>query len=168
MRRNGWPIRMSGFERGEDTERKGWGCEAGQDKIAVTPSGDIYPCSRFLDVEWLRKSSRLGHVNVGITADQRRQELTDTREVIRYKCMRCRHKDRCTGSCPATNWLATGSPFVAPRIDCYLHDVGETLRREVPEAWEASKIPFRHEPLPLLGEVCSEAPPSPCGIRPLN
>lgn len=169
MRRRGWPIRIGGFERGEDTERKGWGCEAGQDKIAVTPSGDIYPCSRFLDAEWLRENSRLGHVSVGITADRRRRELTDTREVIRYKCMRCRHKDRCTGSCPATNWLTTGSPFVAPRIDCYLHDVGETLKREVPEAWEASKIPYRPEPLALFGDTRSlEDGTCPSTIRPLN
>ena len=167
MRRSGWPIRMTGFESGSDAARKGWGCEAGQDKIAVTPSGDIYPCSRFLDVEWLRKASWLGHIGVGITADRRRQELTDSREVIRFKCMKCRHKDRCTGSCPPTNWLSTGSPFMPSAIDCSLHDVGERVKREVPEAWEASKIPFRREPLPLLGDTCAEQA-SPCGIRPLN
>jgi uncharacterized protein len=168
MRRAGWPIRMTGFEERPEREKpKGWGCEAGQDKIAVTPSGDIYPCSRYLDVDWLREASWLGHVDTGISADGRRRELTDGREVIRFKCMKCRHKDRCTGSCPATNWLTTGSPFAPPRIDCYLHDVSERLKREVPEAWEASKIPFRREPLPLLGDSCAEQA-SPCGIRPLN
>lgn len=170
MRRTGWPIRMTGFEKRPEADKaKGWGCEGGRDKVAVTPSGEIYPCSRFLDVEWIRKASRLGHVGVGITADHRRQGLTDNREVIRFKCMRCRHKERCTGSCPATNWLTTGSPFVAPRIDCYLHDVGETLKREVPEAWEASNIPYRPEPLALFPDTRElEDGTCPSTIRPLN
>jgi len=171
MRRQGWPLRIGaleaeGFDQTNE-RRPGWGCEAGQDKVAVAPSGDIYPCSRFLDVDWLRNANWLGHVDRGLVAVRTRRSITDSRLLVRHKCMTCRHRDRCNGSCPATNWLLTGSPFVAPTFDCEGVRMGERLKREVPEAWEASKIPFRREPLPLLGDSCAEQA-SPCGIRPLN
>jgi uncharacterized protein len=173
LRRRGWPIRIRSFESpmGDFEEDgkpiAGWGCEAGQDKIAVTPSGDIYPCSRFLDADWLREATWLGHIDQGISADKTRRDITDNREVIRYRCMKCSRKKSCAGGCPATNWLSTGSPFVPARQECWDLNWGRRLRREVPEAYQVSKLPFRRHP--FLGDTSlRDDGVCPSAIRPLN
>lgn len=151
MRQQGWPIRVASFENsagfGEDRRVPQWGCEAGRDKVAVSASGDIYPCSRFVDAQWLREASWLGHVSTGITADLVRRQLVDGRIIVRQKCMRCRNKLWCAGGCPATNWLTTGSPFAAPALDCEGVQASRRLRREKPEAYRASNHPFCTDPL---------------------
>jgi uncharacterized protein len=145
MRSARLPIRMTSFEKSKTAEQdnaNAWGCEAGRDKITVTPSGDIYPCARFVDKAGIQNEFWLGHIDVGLTAERTRRELTDERDVIRYRCMKCSHKSTCLGGCPATNYLCTGSPFVAPRMDCVMRRFWSRLRRERPEFWEVSKIPY--------------------------
>ncbi len=72
--------------------------------------------------------------------------LVDGRDEIRHRCANCRHRSVCTGGCPATNWLLTGSPYVAPRLDCQEIVFFRRLRRLVPEAYEACSIPFAADP----------------------
>ncbi|HUT73595.1 MAG TPA: radical SAM protein [Armatimonadota bacterium] len=139
------PVRLTVFEKDSrhDADKSDWwGCEAGRDKIAVMPSGDIYPCSRFIDKAGIQRTFWLGHVDVGLVAERTRQQLTDDRDVIRYKCMKCAHRNTCMGGCPATNYLCTGSPYIPPKIDCEMHTFWERLRHERPEFWAASEIPY--------------------------
>ena len=168
----GYPIRITAFEDKPGRENRDlthmWGCEAGRDKIAVMPSGDIYPCARFVDKAGIQDEFWLGHVDVGIVAERTRRELTDDRDVIRYRCMRCSERRRCTGSCPATNYLCTGSPFVAPRFDCTMRKFWGRLRRERPEFWEVSKIPLEVR-APGFDEECIPGKHRPLTYcRPLN
>lgn len=147
LRRVGWPIRLLSFESplgdfGKEKQVPGWGCEGGQDKIAVTPSGDLYPCARYVDRDWLRQATWLGHVSTGITAERTRLAVVDPREIVRVKCMPCRRKRTCAGGCPATNWLATGSPFAADPFHCRLVRISSMLRRAVPEAYQVSDLPY--------------------------
>lgn len=94
------------------------GCEAGADKICVAPNGDIYPCSRFLCIGESSGSYKLGNVWEGITFHRLRDDLLDQRDMIRYKCMKCKYKDYCTGGCPALNLLKTGSLYHPWRTQC--------------------------------------------------
>jgi uncharacterized protein len=171
MRSAGHPIRMAAFEKSKrddcDNTNK-WGCEAARDKICVVPSGDIYPCARFVDKSGIQNQFRLGHIDTGLTAERTRRELTDERDTIRYRCMRCRHRSTCLGGCPATNLLCTGSPFVAPRTDCLIHGFWQKLRLERPEFWEVSKIPFGPQAGGFDSECPPGGPPSRADCRPLN
>ena len=167
LRSSGHPIRMVGFEpsqRDKQDNTSHWGCEAARDKVCVLPSGDIYPCARFVDRSGMQSAFWLGHVDVGLTAERTRRELTDERDVIRYRCMKCSQKSTCLGGCPATNHLCTGSPFVAPRMDCVMHQFWQRLRRERPEFWEVSKIPYGPQPPPFASAVADQ----PRYCRPLN
>jgi uncharacterized protein len=169
LRRAGHPIRMTAFERSErdDQDRSNeWGCEAGRDKITVLPSGDIYPCARFVDKAGIQDQFWLGHIDFGLTAERTRRELTDERDVIRYRCMKCGETSVCMGGCPATNYLCTGSPFVAPRMDCAMHRFWRKLRRERPEFWEVSRIPYRLQPGAFTGAPAEQ--PGWAHCRPLN
>ncbi|MGB9607285.1 MAG: SPASM domain-containing protein, partial [bacterium] len=78
-----------------------WSCEAGADKICVSPDGSLYPCSRFICTDEKGTSYyKLGDVQQGITEHRLRDDLLDQREMIRPKCMRCEYKDFCPGGCP--------------------------------------------------------------------
>jgi uncharacterized protein len=169
LRSAGHPIRMTVFEPSQRDERDNtncWGCEAGRDKITVLPSGDIYPCARFVDKAGIQDQFWLGHIDFGLTAERTRRELTDERDVIRYRCMKCGERSVCMGGCPATNYLCTGSPFVAPRIECAMRRFWTKLRRERPEFWEVSKIPYGPQP-GTFGDAPGEQPGW-AHCRPLN
>ena len=169
LRSAGHPIRVTSFEPLERDKRDNthrWGCEAGRDKIAVTPSGDFYPCARFIDKAGIQNEFWLGHLDVGLIAEQTRRDLTDGRDVIRYRCMKCSQRSACLGGCPATNYLCTGSPFVAPRMDCTMHRFWRRLRRERPEFWEVSNIPYGPQPATFPGSPAEQPGWPHC--RPLN
>jgi radical SAM protein with 4Fe4S-binding SPASM domain len=96
----------------------------------------------FVTEAGIQRTFWLGHVDVGLVAERTRQQLTDDRDVIRYKCMKCAHRNTCMGGCPATNYLCTGSPYVSPKIDCEMHAFWVRLKHERPKFWAASEIPF--------------------------
>jgi uncharacterized protein len=91
-RRNHEPMRMTVFERSleEDATQRGgaWGCEAGRDKIAVTPDGSIFPCGKFVDAK-LDGAYKLGSLDEGIVNYEARAELLDGRLSVRSACLRC-------------------------------------------------------------------------------
>jgi uncharacterized protein len=140
LRSRGWPIRMTCFESCDEKKAKGiWGCEAGRDKIAVTPSGDIYACSRFVAEPPLRTRGWLGTLEQGIIAEENVRHITDGRDEIRYRCRTCGLRDGCSGGCPATNLSSTGSLYVSPMVDCRMNRFWQRLKRVRPEAWEVHR-----------------------------
>jgi uncharacterized protein len=158
LRSAGWPIRMTCFERCDEEAVQAatsWGCEAGRDKVAVTPDGQIYACSRFLGDDGMRARGRLGALDAGIIAEDNLHHITDSRDEIRYRCRTCALRDKCTGGCPATNLSATGSLYVSPLVDCRLGRFWERMKRRRPEAWEVHKLE-------------SARASCPGGVRPLN
>jgi uncharacterized protein len=130
----GEPIRMTVFEEdcNEMKEKLSgiWGCEAGVDKVCISPRGEIYPCSRFLGIGAATGAYKLGTVEEGITARKLREDFLDHREMIRYKCMKCRYKDYCSGGCLALNYWKTGSLYHPWYVQCSFTKIHiETLRK---------------------------------------
>lgn len=83
------------------------GCYAGTNGIAVTSSGEIFPCSAFVGSKELRESYRLGTVQGGLD-NFRRQELYVLNHHGGLKCQQCSLRSFCQGTCMVANHYATG------------------------------------------------------------
>lgn len=141
--KQGHGFRMTIFEKGlnELASRSAvWGCEAGRDKICVSPTGEIYPCTKFEALRELTGRYRLGDLTSGITEQLYCFELEDARGNIRGKCLSCDYKDYCTGGCPADNLDKTGSIYVPYEMDCKFHRLYIDLHVKIPD------LSFAHQP----------------------
>lgn len=75
------------------------GCGAGHEYLAVTPTGELFPCHQFVG----REEYKLGTVFVGITEDKR-QIMKGFQQAHIYskpKCTKCWAKFYCSGGCHA-------------------------------------------------------------------
>lgn len=81
------------------------GCGAGTEYLAVTPTGDLYPCHQFVgDPKYL-----MGSVLNGATNAALREEFRGCNVASRAECGDCWAKLYCSGGCAANAYHATGS-----------------------------------------------------------
>lgn len=113
------PLRMTMFEKSLDEVKKErkhlWGCGAGTGRVAVSPNGWIFPCSRFAGSNDERYV--IGHIDEGFYKNKLPDALR-AGEWARPKCCRCPLAEICSGGCPAVNLEATGSLYEPPRAYC--------------------------------------------------
>ena len=82
-----------------------YGCTAGHANVAVDPSGDIYPCHRFVgENEW-----KMGNVHEGTFDDSIRQRFARNTVDSREPCRSCWVRYTCGGRCAHEAKEATGS-----------------------------------------------------------
>ncbi len=134
-RATGSPIRISlvdsPSEDGRDKYVGLWGCWAGRSTVAVSCSGDLYPCSRFVSpFPNMGDRFRLGNVYEGITNHAARVDLTDPAPERRAKCFSCDLRDACCGPCPAIALHMSGDIYTPSPLDCVM----ARLRRELADA----------------------------------
>lgn len=80
------------------------GCGSGTEYVAVTPTGDIYPCHQFVgDPKYL-----LGNLDEGITNTEIQDEFRHCNAYARPDCKDCWAKLYCSGGCAANSYHATG------------------------------------------------------------
>ena len=80
------------------------GCGSGTEYVAVTPTGDIYPCHQFVgDTKYL-----LGNLDEGITNTEVQDEFKFCNAYARPDCKDCWAKLYCSGGCAANSYHATG------------------------------------------------------------
>lgn len=80
------------------------GCGSGTEYVAVTPTGDIYPCHQFVgDTKYL-----LGNLDEGITNKEIQDEFRHCNAYARPDCKDCWAKLYCSGGCAANSYHATG------------------------------------------------------------
>jgi len=107
---------MLDLEGGPCVAKRLRGCGSGTEYLAVTPSGDLYPCHQFAGIE----EFRIGNVFTGIE----RQEITDTfRRINVYtkkSCRNCWAKFYCSGGCAANAWNFRKDLFDIYEIGCEL------------------------------------------------
>lgn len=119
----GSPIRINEFDetladiRNNSTGK--WGCDAGRTRLAVSCSGDLYPCSRFVSpFPGVEDRYRLGNVFEGITNFTVHAELLDATDQNRPICRSCEYKDYCTGPCAASSFHMLGDIHAPQPINC--------------------------------------------------
>jgi uncharacterized protein len=90
-------------------------CSMGEREWGFSPSGNIYPCERFVGEDG-NSSMGLGNINIGI--DDRRQKLIiKQRGNKNRECQTCRLNRYCMNWCGCTNYFMTGrANLVSPTL----------------------------------------------------
>ncbi|MBE7081436.1 MAG: thioether cross-link-forming SCIFF peptide maturase [Clostridiales bacterium] len=92
------------------------GCGSGTEYMAVTPSGDLYPCHQFVGEE----KFKLGNIYDGVTNKTITKEFLDCNVYARKDCKDCWAKLYCSGGCSANAYHATGSVRGVYKAGCEL------------------------------------------------
>lgn len=80
------------------------GCGSGTEYLAVTPTGDLYPCHQFVgESEYL-----MGNIWDGVTNEAMREKFKNCNAYARPDCKDCWAKLYCSGGCAANALHATG------------------------------------------------------------
>jgi uncharacterized protein len=92
------------------------GCGAGNEYVAVTPTGDIYPCHQFVGRENMRMGSVLDE-----TFDDRIQTRFKNNHVLsKEKCRSCWARFYCSGGCAANAHAFSGDIGKPYDMECRL------------------------------------------------
>ena len=81
------------------------GCGSGTEYMAVTPTGELYPCHQFVG----ETEFKLGDVWNGVTNTAKQNEFGDCNVYTREECKNCWARLYCSGGCAANAYHATGS-----------------------------------------------------------
>ncbi len=103
------------LEAGPCIQKRIHGCGAGVEYLAVSPSGEIYPCHQFDGI----KEMKLGDIWNGITNKQLTEQFRKANFLFNKKeCADCWARFYCSGGCLANNYNMTGDIFKPYRIGC--------------------------------------------------
>lgn len=92
------------------------GCSCGNEYIAVTPNGDVYPCHQFVGNEqW-----RMGNVVENSFDNEIKTKFAKTNIYTKEKCKNCWAKFFCSGGCNANSWQYEGDIARSHGISCEL------------------------------------------------
>ena len=93
------------------------GCGSGNEYLAITPEGDIYPCHQFVG----HSEYKMGNVHNGSALDLRiKQTFAENNVYSKPDCKECWAKFYCSGGCAANNFQMCGSIKKPNRIACEL------------------------------------------------
>lgn len=93
------------------------GCGVGTEYLAVTPSGELYPCHQFVgDEKFL-----LGDIWKGITNKEVIEQFEGCNVYSHKECTDCFAKLYCSGGCAANAYHTTGSVNGIYEFGCELH-----------------------------------------------
>ena len=110
-------------------------CSFGELKLAIAPSGNIYPCERIIGNDTGELS--MGNIYSGFESSKR-AKLIEERGNSNEECKTCPLKERCTNSCGCTNYTLTNSINTTHGTVCFFQKlfievadkVGSTLYSE--------------------------------------
>jgi uncharacterized protein len=104
--------------RAQKPYTKGNLCDLANTQIAVAPSGRIYPCVQFVDVDGPEQGDYvIGDVRDGFD-DNRRRHFVGENYAEKESCAGCALEGRCATYCGCVNWRATGDLKRVPPIVC--------------------------------------------------
>ncbi|MFZ5974898.1 MAG: thioether cross-link-forming SCIFF peptide maturase [Bacillota bacterium] len=90
------------------------GCGAGNEYVAVTPEGDIYPCHQFVG----ETDFKMGNVHAG-TFDHVMQQRFAKMDILHNNaCRKCWAKYFCCGGCRANAWKMNGDLQKPHEMSC--------------------------------------------------
>lgn len=92
------------------------GCGCGNEYVAVTPDGDIYPCHQFVGMEeW-----KMGSVYDGSLDLKMKDEFARVNVYNKEDCQKCWAKFYCSGGCNANNFQYAGDVRKPFKLSCDL------------------------------------------------
>jgi uncharacterized protein len=91
-------------------------CSMGDSEWAVAPSGNVYPCERFIG-EDDNPTFCIGNIHTGLDP-ARRCSLRAARGNHRVECLGCRHRNYCMSWCGCTNYYLSGRSDIPAPVLC--------------------------------------------------
>ncbi|MDR2655007.1 MAG: thioether cross-link-forming SCIFF peptide maturase [Oscillospiraceae bacterium] len=92
------------------------GCGCGNEYVAVTPEGDIYPCHQFVGArEW-----KMGNLNDKSFDSGKKREFAGNNIYSKPECLKCWAKYYCSGGCAANSARYCQSLKKPYKISCEL------------------------------------------------
>lgn len=92
------------------------GCGCGNDYVAVTPDGDIYPCHQFVGIE----EFKMGNIDEGTFNTEIKSYFSKTHVYTKPECKKCWVKFYCSGGCNANNFQYAGDVHNVHKLSCQL------------------------------------------------
>ena len=92
------------------------GCGSGTEYLAVTPTGELYPCHQFVGEE----AYRMGDVWSGVTNAALRERFRSCNAYARAECAACWARLWCAGGCAANAYHASGDILGVYEAGCEL------------------------------------------------
>lgn len=90
------------------------GCGSGNEYVAITSDGDIYPCHQFVGIpEYLMGNIHSDEFNTDIKKDFAAAHIYNKED-----CRKCWAKFYCSGGCNANNFIYTGNILTAHKLSC--------------------------------------------------
>lgn len=105
---------MIDLSQGPCIIKRASGCGAGHEYLAVTPTGDLYPCHQFVS----EKEFCMGNVFDGITREDIRDQFRCTNVFTKDACSSCWARFYCSGGCHANAWFNNGDLQKVYRLGC--------------------------------------------------
>lgn len=107
---------MIDLEQGPCAIKRLRGCGCGNEYIAVTPKGDIFPCHQFVgNDDW-----KMGNVIDGTFNKDLKNRFSMANVYTKEDCKNCWAKFYCSGGCNANNWQYEGNILKSHKIACDL------------------------------------------------
>ena len=92
------------------------GCGCGNDYVAITPDGDIYPCHQFVGLD----KYKMGSLYDGSFDTDIKSEFAKAHIYSKPECKKCWAKFYCSGGCNANNYIYQGDIHAAHKLSCQI------------------------------------------------
>ncbi|OJU11708.1 MAG: hypothetical protein BGN88_07330 [Clostridiales bacterium 43-6] len=92
------------------------GCSCGNEYVAVTPNGDIYPCHQFVGMD----DFKMGSLHDGSLNSEMKQFFSTANIFNKKECGRCWARFYCSGGCNANSHQYAGDMFSPHVLSCEL------------------------------------------------
>lgn len=90
------------------------GCGSGNEYVAITPDGDIYPCHQFVGHE----EYKLGKLEDHTFNEEIKNEFAGCHVYSKPSCQKCWAKFYCSGGCNANNYIYNGDIHKVHELSC--------------------------------------------------
>ncbi len=105
---------MLDLEQGPCAIKRLRGCGCGNEYVAVTPEGDVYPCHQFVGMDgW-----KIGSVNDLSIDENVKAEFAKANVYGKEECRDCWAKFYCSGGCNANNFQYAGDILKPHKLAC--------------------------------------------------
>ena len=90
------------------------GCGCGNEYVAITPDGDIYPCHQFVGIE----EYKMGNLDQKQFNLEMKADFARTHIYSKPDCKECWARFYCSGGCNANNYQYAGDVHKAHKLSC--------------------------------------------------
>lgn len=105
---------MIDLDQGPCVVKRLRGCGCGNEYVAITPDGDIYPCHQFVGIE----DYKMGNLDDGTFNLDMKNKFSQAHVYNKPECKECWAKFYCSGGCNANNYQYMGDILKSHKLSC--------------------------------------------------